>query len=172
MKSILKILSLCLVLVMLLGAAVAFTHVDEKNPGSGGYDISNDSSLDSGKNDPDSEPEPEEPEAYQLSGSWLFGETLIATGYMGDESVDFVSGGVLCTNMYVDPYGETQDRSALFYFQSDGDVDYTVVYSWGDDVWVAEDYRTITFDGEQTVSKAFYDWFTANATHNHVGGSP
>ena len=43
----------------------------------------------------------------------------------------------------------------------DGDSDGYLAYEEGS--WMSEDYRTITFDGTQTVSKEFYDWFTANA---------
>ena len=40
-----------------------------------------------------------------------------------------------------------------------------VVYEWASyPEWLDAAQRTITFDGEQPVTQAFYDWFTANAT--------
>lgn len=40
---------------------------------------------------------------------------------------------------------------------------YPYVAGQGYTGWISAVWRTVTFDGTQTVSKEFYEWFTANA---------
>lgn len=89
---------------------------------------------------------------YKLSGTWKFNELIGVVGDEVDEIVSFTSRGKTCIGMFSEPV-------RCFNYVTDGG-DYNLVYENG---WDNEAYRTITFDGEQTVSQEFYEWFTANA---------
>lgn len=93
-----------------------------------------------------------------VSGTWVFDKdiTIDSSGAF-TEKVNFVSNGVSYTSMYL-----YVNETTIKY----GD---TIVYSYislipdGVKGWQNEAYRTITFDGVQTVSRMFYNWLEANA---------
>ena len=98
-----------------------------------------------------------------VSGTWYFDEDMdvINNNDPAKQQVNFVSNGVSYTDI-----GSTGDHT-LFYYKGDTAVR-VCVDDLGVDVgenvgWLNEVYRTITFDGVQTVSKEFYDWLVAHA---------
>ncbi len=93
--------------------------------------------------------EPEE-ETASVSGTWYFHEKI--SDDLEGAVVSFISDGILYDYIHVD-----LDSEVLMY----GDEE--VAYDFYNDNWIEEAYRTITFDGVQTVSKEFYDCFVANA---------
>jgi hypothetical protein len=107
--------------------------------------------------------ESEVEETYTLSGTYVFDEIIDAFEDISQE-IDFISNGRLYDHLRGGvPYHDT-GTSLCYYVDSEDDYD-TAYYIYGEEQdWSSEAYRTITFNGEQTVSKEFYDWFTANAT--------
>jgi hypothetical protein len=95
-------------------------------------------------------------ETYTVSGTWLFNNVIDADGY-ADYTVRFTFDNSWCTEMSIE--------RGLYYKLENGM--YIAVYPYksgeGYTGWSDEDYRTITFDGTQTVSKEFYEWLVANA---------
>ncbi len=93
-------------------------------------------------------------ETYTVSGTWVFNEDLgtIQSTEFPTTAVNFTSNGIAYTSIWCEV----------------GTVVYgnTYVYDMG---WTNEAYRTITFDGVQTVSKEFYEWFVANAVQQTIG---
>ena len=103
---------------------------------------------------------------HLLSGAWVFNETL--SPMSGGASLQFSSGDTTYSAIRLvytgDDSWEMQYRGST-----------TTVYRSGDG-WSSNSYRIITFDGTQTVSQEFYEWFTANAEEKdyippHSGGS-
>ena len=98
-----------------------------------------------------------EQENYTVSGTWLWDDKIpmIDVYGIGDlkENVSFVSNGT--------KYGRFEfiQTHAVYY------DDTMAAYGAPGYVtnWKVEAYRTITFDGTQTVSKGFYKLLTANA---------
>lgn len=104
-------------------------------------------------------------DTVQVSGTYYWNETVTFT--------DEISQAVSCK------YGNTQlvrISTAKNVGVQDGNGDYIAVWGlWYTDSssafqayvdtkgWKNEAYRTITFDGVQTVSKEFYEWLVANA---------
>lgn len=85
----------------------------------------------------------------------MFNETL-STAKTGE--YQFVSNGIT----FFGTYSEEGGRVLNYLTENTPDATrYIEVYNRG--VWVNQAYRTITFDGTQTVSKGFYEWFTTNA---------
>ena len=102
-------------------------------------------------------------EKYTVSGTWQFNETLSFDSIKVLEEVSFYSNGKQfgCVDV-----SSGDGVVSITYFKALGVDDYEHVYIATVDYvkgWENEAYRTITFDGVQTVSKEFYDWLTANA---------
>ena len=97
-------------------------------------------------------------ETPKLSGTWKFNETIDAYWIFeyGSDEFSFYCDGLMYNGIYCSdtPGWDTEYSS---------DENSARVYSSYDDVWKDETYRTITIDGEQSVSQEFYEWFTANA---------
>ena len=97
---------------------------------------------------------------YTLSGTWVFNETVDALRVY--PSVDFY-----CAEKKYYGFGGMDGGTEIWYHTGLMGMDSVVVVyldkSNSGDGWYDEKYRTITFDGTQTVSKEFYEWFTANA---------
>lgn len=98
----------------------------------------------------------------QVSGTWVFDAELISTWIeVGTEYFNFTSNGKL-----FNCFNPIDGGDGLQYCWGDGMYDRIDV--WHDyDGWYDEAYRTITFEGVQTVSKEFYDWLVANAIQTH-----
>jgi len=87
-----------------------------------------------------------------ISGTWIFKDTPEVYNTELEEGIAFT-----------DEDGQAWERMKIasetyLYF------DETIVYDYSGEGWVSDLYKTVTFDGEQTVSGEFYAWFTANAT--------
>lgn len=98
---------------------------------------------------------------YKLSGTYLFDEHPTSPTEELTQNVTFISNYDETFNRIdVDISGDTPD---IFYYGDNSTLDgYAYrVEEWGG--WETDDCRSITFDGEQSVSQEFYDWFTANA---------
>ena len=104
-----------------------------------------------------------------LSGTWVFNErielsdaTTSTPTYDGDElslcDVYFKTADGDYVGFYLSSANGTS-WNQFGYKRSNGDPD--LAYMGG---WYNSEDRTITFDGLQTVSEEFYNWFTANAT--------
>ena len=93
-------------------------------------------------------------ETYTVSGTWKFNETISIPSDFAETTlnVNFTSN----SNSYDQIYFELK---AMHYY---GDT-YSAIYDVSSGTWTNQAYRTITFDGTQTVSKEFYEWFVANA---------
>lgn len=120
-------------------------------------------------------------DTVQVSGTWVFNDKLNLPSTRINQGVNFTSyfkiqNGILreCRGMTV---GVTQSYEGTFYkhlwYQAyDPDTSQThsgSVYSGrtGEWAWNGEP-KTITFDGVQTVSKEFYEWFVANAVRQTI----
>lgn len=116
--------------------------------------------------------EVEQEETYTLSGTWLFNRVPHSLDYsfIGQDtvnylSINFTSNGNNYTKMgFVQGDDLGVDFCTWLYY--DNTVAFNGAYNTAG--WTNEIYRTITFDGEQTVSKDFYDWFTANAVRQET----
>ncbi|MBR2870486.1 MAG: hypothetical protein IKB98_03835, partial [Clostridia bacterium] len=71
--------------------------------------------------------------------------------------IRFISDGFDCSGISVYDVSGDKDIGIEYLYANSTITVYAV------DRWEDESYRTITFDGEQTVDKDFYDWFIANA---------
>ena len=97
---------------------------------------------------------------YTVRGTWYFNEPTSQPISRLRQSVKFSSNGIMYS--YIEVSDDTTSGSPIWY-------DSVVVYSYGGadpgpiQGWQNQAYRTITFDGVQTVSKEFYEWFVANA---------
>ena len=98
------------------------------------------------------------PVVYELSGVWVFNDTLKPIDPNATEpqsinqNINFTSNGTSWANMSVT--GVT--TAALCY-------DYNHV-SLNNDSWMSDAYKTVDFGStSQSVGKEFYEWFTANA---------
>lgn len=103
----------------------------------------------------------------QLSGIWLFNETLnITSAFSASASVTFITNGKTYNYMaaWYDKEGIGLDYRTTTTFSYDTDViAWTFVEGAGN--WKSEAYRTVDFGTEaQEVPEEFYDWFIANAT--------
>lgn len=95
----------------------------------------------------------------QLSGTWLFNDILIGDAYLRQYNLNFKDKND--RYYYVMAYFPDNRLSVDDYSEEYGDSEFNF---YDNGVWHNEAYRTITFDGTQTVSQEFYDWFIANAT--------
>ena len=120
---------------------------------------------------------------YKLSGTWKFNSS-IHTGFFENkkshneeitfssywdsypynrEYVEIIIQYEYMTDFDNDIYNRvifvTSGGSQTTVVQGENDTDNSKYIS----NWSNEAYRTITFDGEQTVSQEFYEWFIANA---------
>lgn len=102
---------------------------------------------------------------YTLSGTWVFDENpTVEFEKTYTESIKFTSNGDSYSILTaVGHYGYTR----ITFKNRNGDISADGMYDVYDPTnfggWEDQAYRTITFDGEQTVSKEFYEWFTDNA---------
>jgi hypothetical protein len=102
----------------------------------------------------------EQEETVQVSGTWYFNEVTTRPNNTIRQTVAFTSNGMSFNDIFIS--NDSTSGVPIRY----GD---TWVYSYGGKEpnpiqgWQNQAYRTITFDGVQTVSKEFYDWLTANA---------
>lgn len=105
-------------------------------------------------------------ETATLSGTWVwnehpnFGSADVCLLYSVPE-LSYTAGEYVCHGM------EIWDDPEQVLYDDDGEsrdlIAYGYMSSVGGKAWQFESLRTIAFDGEQTVSKAFYDWFIMNA---------
>ena len=94
------------------------------------------------------------PVVYELSGKWVFNETIDkGTAPNASVSVNYKSDG----DSY--RYMEIYD-GFIMYLNSASDAFIAYNEGWMDDAYKIVDFGT----GSQTVTKAFYEWFTANAS--------
>ena len=101
----------------------------------------------------------EQPETYTISASaYTFKETI--SYYESFESIEFNSNGRSYTEMgdltgdWRLQYGDTRAYNNAYNFT---DID------TGAGTWYNNAYRTVNIPLAQTVSREFYNWFTANA---------
>ena len=104
---------------------------------------------------------------HTVSGVWKFKDTTTtpADAYMSIfADVSFMSNGkeYIKLERYA---GSTHDDLKYWY----SDAEYDLAFETGDgdsylNDWASEEYKTISFVGEQTVSAEFYNWLTANST--------
>lgn len=92
-----------------------------------------------------------------LSGVWIFETCVLDSISAMSQTVNFASNGRNYAKM-------TMWKSNWWYLKYIiNDDNYTIVYD-ADRSWLNEAYRTVDFGSTpQTVSQAFYTWFTANA---------
>jgi hypothetical protein len=100
-------------------------------------------------------------DTVQVSGTWLF-YTPFRSETIEPQKVKFTSNGVDFTGIGVN------EVNALSFYTGFESNNRNVVTS-GAGIFYESNSRTITFDGVQTVSKEFYDWFTANAVQQTIG---
>lgn len=94
------------------------------------------------------------PVVYELSGKWVFNETLNkGTNPNATVSVNYTIDGN--SYRYMDVYD-----GMIIYSNSGTDAFMSYNEGWMDDAYKIVDFGT----SSQTVSKAFYEWFTANAS--------
>lgn len=105
-------------------------------------------------------PESVEPSpTYKLTGTWIFNEnisefiTLDEQVIFDSDNVRYVGFGISPRNIYYYEEG---------YFGGDG------IPAYINTTWLRSVFRYITFYSEQSVSKAFYDWFTSNAIQSNI----
>ena len=100
---------------------------------------------------------------YTVSGTWVFNETIEEpTVNLYEECIFDTSDD----NYYGIDYWDMGSSTAANYFYYHNTSDYSdpvIAYSFGNNTWSGEAYRTITFDGEQPVSQEFYEWLVENA---------
>lgn len=94
----------------------------------------------------------EQVEYVDISGTWVFGIGI--KGNCPETNATFTCAA----NDIVYQGITTFDISDLKFLFGEQD---TVAYEYGS--WTDEGYRTITFDGIQTVEREFYDWLVRNA---------
>lgn len=99
-----------------------------------------------------------------LNGTYLFNTNPTApTKYPFTEMVPYKygssSGG---TYQSIRFYQDTNTKNLCMYYHY-SDATATAVYNFTTKAWLNNTYKTIIFDN-QTVTKEFYDWFTANTT--------
>ena len=118
----------------------------------------------SNEQEPETPEEPDTPtdDTIAISSTWYFNEKPQPLKYY--QEVRFTSNG----RTFYAMYGHNDGYADLYYYESVGAGEYgegvfKSKLNGYDDTWVDEDYRTITFDGVQYVSKEFYDWLAANA---------
>lgn len=89
-----------------------------------------------------------------LSGTWEFNEFIISWPSASiQQPASFSTAAGTYDGFIVRPL----DR--IYY----GIATPAEVYEFEQE-WLDQQHRRVTFDGEQPVTQAFYDWFTANAT--------
>lgn len=90
-----------------------------------------------------------------VSGTWLLNETI--TEIPAQETVNFISNMAVYTSM---DKGTQEGFIELYYIFENG----TSISAYSSEIgWRNTAYRTVSFDGVQTVSAEFYAWLTANA---------
>lgn len=110
-------------------------------------------------------------EQYSLSGTWVFNDTITipngeSLSYEGAQTVaevEFTCGYNRYSSFCVGTSNNTSWNMLVYESETYGT---DVAYMGG---WIDQAYRTIIFDGTQTVSKEFYEWFTANAVKQTEG---
>lgn len=103
-----------------------------------------------------------------VSGTWYFNENPTLQNL--EQAVTFTSNGNTYKRIFIKRItGETYDYGSLEFRDKVGATsteakDDVYFYNLTDEsFWYEQAYRTITFDGVQTVSKEFYEWLVANA---------
>ena len=99
----------------------------------------------------------ETPTECTLSGTWVFNETISQLDNYYQE-VSFVCDDISFIGMQ-----DYEGNDGLGYVDAYDDVIPAYLSDSGGYRWLTDEYRTITFNGTQTVSREFYEWFTANA---------
>ena len=99
-----------------------------------------------------------------LNGTYLFNANPTAPAkYPFTETVPYKYGSS-SSGIYqsIRFYQDTNTKNLCMYYHY-SDTSATAVYNFTTKKWLNDTYKTIIFDN-QTVSKEFYTWFTANAT--------
>ena len=91
-------------------------------------------------------------ETYELSGTWKFNDTINLPNTTLEQDID---------GYYLSPMNNQMSIINIQATSSAIDYDRNLMYSSSG--WENENNRVVIFNGEQEVSKAFYEWFTANA---------
>lgn len=98
-----------------------------------------------------------------LKGRWLFNEVVgfpvFVSGEWYGEYFTFTNDALNREHTYLSFTNNSSDK--YMSFGSSGSP--YRVYDFNTNSWYGNGGKQITFDGTQTVSKEFYDWFTANA---------
>lgn len=105
-------------------------------------------------------------QTYTLSGTWALNDTIVKPTINVTENVSFAAKSIGSVD-----YNVMYSRIKI---SSNSDGSASIMYSTGStSVYVASftensitrnnRYDEVTFDGTQTVSKEFYEWYTANA---------
>jgi hypothetical protein len=91
--------------------------------------------------------------SHKLSGTWIFKDNLSLPQSAIKSNLSFTSNGELFA------YGMILSATAIeFYYGI-----YTPLFVFQSGNWVNENYKTVKFEGEQKVSKEFYNCFIQNA---------
>lgn len=103
------------------------------------------------------------PTAKNLYGVWVFNSTLCAVNnYVPYQEVTAVCGDGIITTIRSSFTGdETITLGGIIYDFADG----TATWTYDNEKWLDETYRTVEFTTAQTVSENFFAWLTANATY-------
>lgn len=111
-------------------------------------------------------------DTYVLSGTWVFNEK-VENHWGSPFSVNFTSNNWEYVAIGADPDDLWGDGRGLKYFTlvDHPSYEFDHVYNSRTLEWLDQAYRTITFEGEQTVSKECYNWFTENAERIDLTGT-
>lgn len=105
----------------------------------------------------------EQEETVQVSGTWQINQNPTFNGYNETIYANFMSNSINYARIII-------VGARILYMPLNGDkgdeievYDSSSINSMNLDGWTSQAYRTIAFDGVQTVSKEFYNWLVANA---------
>ena len=109
---------------------------------------------------------------YALSGTWVFNTNvpISSTGSIRNDmhqTLSFTSNGNSYNQMYVGTNGGGLMVAYCVNVSSLPDGAWTTTYvddELGTPYWINDAYKTVCFANSQSVSREFYEWFTANAT--------
>lgn len=103
-------------------------------------------------------------ESYQLSGTYVFDTDIGLRSFVSISEivapVSFSCNGIQYNSITARYQTDEKYRDNYYLLYGDSEV-YAEGQGILNDGWYDEIYRTITFDGVQTVDQAFYVWFTS-----------
>lgn len=95
-----------------------------------------------------------------ISGTWVINNVPF-WAYEHNEKVNFISNEKSYTNFNMH---NSSTFDTLRYYYSLSEYDEAYYHDENGRIWNNEAYKTITFEGEQSVSQQFVDWLKSNAT--------